>query len=293
MQRICFSSDDHSELNGPIFKMNLNLHNFYHPFTNSFLGFFDSQELNQTNSFRGQMINEIDLYSQPLEKPSIVITFWAIKFVIIIIGEGIGTKLLASLKKEKTLLTNLTKLFIIAQMIIHPIVHFFELVLNTIYPVHEIIGNWFCFLDWMLWGVFMRVGLNNSFIAALMRYLFIVHEEKVNEYGKEKVKRFFLYFSLITPFIQFTLQALGGSPRLSFVNKCYGIDHRVFLIETSTLNILKRKFVELDVTNSNIDILRQVGKRICKLIEVTMFLVMGFNLTEIFLYHKIFTKMGR
>ena len=273
--------------------MKLDPHNFYHPFANSTLGFFDFHELNQSNFSYGLIIKEIDLYSQPLENPSIVITFWVIKMVVIIIGEGIGTKLLASLKKERGLLTDVTKLFIMVQMILHPILHFFELVLNTLYPVHEIVGNWFCFLDWLLWGVFMRVGLNNSFIAALMRYLFIVHDQKVNEYGKERIKRLFLYFSIISPIIQFTLQALGGSPRLSFVNKCYGNDHKVFLIETSTLNVLKRKFIEFDDVHTDLEILQQVGARIFKIVEVMLFLFMGCNITEVFLYHKIFSKMGR
>ena len=71
------------------------------------------------------------------------------------------------------------------------------------------------------------------------------------------IKRLFLYFSIISPIIQFTLQALGGSPRLSFVNKCYGNDHKVFLIETSTLNILKRKFVEFDDARTDIEILQE------------------------------------
>ena len=293
MRRVFFSSDDYSGLNSSFFKMKLDAHNFYHPFANSTLGFFDIHELNQSNVSYGLMIKEIDLYSQPLEKPSIVITFWVIKMVFIIIGEGIGTKLFASLKKEKGLLTDVTKLFIIVQMILFPILHFFELVLNTLYPVHEIVGSWFCFLDWLLWGVFMRVGLNNSFIASLMRYLFIVHDQKVNEYGKEKIKRLFLYFSIISPIIQFTLQALGGSPRLSFVNKCYGNDHKVFLIETSTLNVLKHKFVEFDDAHTEIEILQQVGARIFKIVEVMLFLFMGCNITEVFLYYKIFSKMDR
>ena len=273
--------------------MVLSSHNFYHPFKNSTLGFQFRDDLSPDNLTTDGMLDNIDLYYQPLEKPSVAITIFVVKVIVICIGEFVGTKLLACLKKEKSIITDVTKLFIISQMILHPILHILELVLNTIYPVHEVIGNWFCFLDWLLWGVFMRIGLNNSFICALLRYFFIVHEEKVNYYGKEKVKRWFLYFSLAMPLVQFTFQALGSSPRLSFVNKCYGTDHRVFLIETSTLNIFKGNFVKLDGPYVDINFLREVGTRICKGVEAIFFLVMGFNLTEVFFYYKIFTKIER
>ena len=95
------------------------------------------------------------------------------------------------------------------------------------------------------------------------------------------------------PFVQFTLQALGSSPRLSFVNKCYGTDHRKFLIETSTLNIFKSRFIKLEEPYVDINFLLEMGKRICKIIEATLFLFMGFNVTEVFLYYKIFTKIER
>ena len=275
------------------FKMSLNLHNFYHPYYNSSLEFLSFHDLDQTNMSEGEIVDEIDLYYQPLENPSIVITFFSIKILVICIGEAISTKLVASLSKEKALLTDITKFFIISQMILQPILVCLDLIINLIYPVNEIIGNWLCFLTWLLWGVFMRVGLNNSFVSALMRYFFIVHEKKVNEYGKEKIRRWFLYFSLVTPIIQFTLQALDGSPRLSFINKCYGNDHRVFLIEASTLNVFKAKFVKLDEHYVNINSIREITIRICKVIEAILFIFMGFNVTESFLYYKIFNKIDR
>ena len=273
--------------------MNLNSNNFYHPFPNSSFRFPLNDDLHPWNWSDIEMVDEINLYYQPLEKPSIVITFFIIKLLVICIGEVICAKLFATLKKETGLLTDITKLFILSQMILHPILLCFELVINTIYPVHAIVGGWFCFLDWLLWGIFMRIGLNNSFIAALMRYLYIVHEERVQAYGKDKVKRWFLLFSITIPVIQFTLQALDGSPRLSFVNKCFGNDHRIFLIETSTLNIFKGKFLKLDGPYIDIDLIREIGIRICKIVEATLFLLMGFNIAEMFFYFKILTKIDR
>ena len=273
--------------------MSQHLNYLYHPFPNSSFGYLFAHEIDMANVTKGEIVDEIDLYYQPLEKPSIVLTFFFVKSLIICVGEAIGIKLIESLKKENGLLTDVTKVFIIGQMIFHPILLCLDFVVNTIHPVNEIIGNWFCFFTWLLWGVSMRIGVNNSFISALMRYLFIVHETKVNDYGKEKVKRWFLYFCLATPIIQFTLQALEGSPRLSFIKKCYGIDHRVFLIETSTLNVFKGKFLKLDGNFVDFDNLRDIGLQICKFLEAISFLIMGFNITETFFYYKIVRKIER
>ena len=273
--------------------MSLNLNSFYHPFLNSTFGLLLKDELKQANVTDGEIVDEINLYYQPLEKPSIVITFFVLKLLVICIGEWVCANLLTRLKKEKGLLTDTTKFLIVSQMILHPILVCFDLVINTIYPVNEIVGDWFCFLDWLLWGIFMRVWLSNSFIAALMRYLFIVHEEKVNTYGKEKVKRWFLYLSITIPIIQFSLRALNGGSKLSFVKKCYGNDHRAFLIETSLLDTFKQKFVTLDGPFVDIDTLREIALRVCRIIEGSLFLLMGSNIAEIFFYFKILTKLDR
>ena len=109
-----------------------------------------SQVSNQSDFSGVEMVNEIDLYYQPLEKPWIVASFSLIKLAIICFGEGVCSKLVTSLNKEVGLLTDVTKLVTIAAMVVYPIIHFFELAIITIYPVHEIIGSWFCFLDWLL-----------------------------------------------------------------------------------------------------------------------------------------------
>ena len=259
--------------------------NLYNPFQKSSLFFLLTNDSNLSTSSHYEAVSDIDLYHQPLEKPSVVLAFFIIKSIIICAGEGICIRLLSSLKKEKGLLTDVIKLFVIIQMISYPAFHCIEIVINTAFPVSQLIGDWICFLAWLLWGVSGRILLSNSLICALMRYLFIVHEQKVDSYGKEKVKRWFLYLSITLPLIQFTLHAMAGSPRLSFVNKCYGNDHRVFLFKTSTL-IASKPFAHMVPG-------RTVVTEISKVVDLTWFLLMGFNVTEALLYFKIFNKLNR
>ena len=72
-------------------------------------------------------------------------------------------------------------------------------------------------------------------------------------------------------------------------------DDNVFLMETSTLNVIKRKFLKLEKYEINgvINSFYEIGKKICKILEATLFVIMGFNISEGVMYYKIFSHMHR
>ena len=122
--------------------MGLKSYHFYHPFKNSSFAVL-TEGVGDPKNIAGYVLSDIDLYYQPLESPFVSFTFFILKLISIFIGEGIGIKVLNMVKKEVGLLTDITKLFVISQMILHPILLFFDLTINLIYPVNEVIGDWF------------------------------------------------------------------------------------------------------------------------------------------------------
>ena len=271
--------------------MSVNEHNLYHPFINKTFGFV----LNISSSHTNNIVDEINLYYQPLLNPLVAIRFFFVKALVILIGEIIGIKFIKTMKKENGLLKDITMLFVTWQMTFHPILAFFDLINSLIYPAGDVFGSWFCTLGWFVWGYGVRLALYNSFITALMRYLFVVHEEKVAAYGKEKVKKIFWYISILLPLFHILLKIVEGAPTLSFINKCYGYDNKVFLSESTTLNVLKNKFwkEETSPINEAFDVVITVAMKMIKLIESAIFLIMGFNLSEFFIYIKIFSHLNR
>ena len=271
--------------------MSINEHNLYHPFVNKSFGFLlDISSLHINN-----IVDEIDLYYQPLLDPLLAISFFFVKALVILIGEIIGMKFMKAMKKENGLLKDVTMLFVTWQMACHPILAFFDLINSLIYPAADVFGSWFCTLGWFVWGYGVRLALYNSFITAMMRYLFVIHEEKVAAYGKEKVKKIFWYISLLLPLFHILLKIADGSPTLSFINKCYSYDNKVFLSESTTLNVLKNKFWKTETTTINeaLDVVIAVMMKTIKLIESAIFLIMGFNVSEFFIYVKIFSHLNR
>ena len=266
-------------------------HNLYNPFPNTSFGFF----VNTSSTGENNIVDEIDLYYQPLLDPLLAIGFFLVKLFVILVGEIIGIRFLKTMKKENGLLKDITLLFVTWQMACHPILAFFDLTNSLVYPAAEVIGSWFCTLGWFVWGYGVRLALYNSFITALMRYLFVVHEDRVAAFGKEKLKKIFWYVSQLLPLFHILLKIAEGNSTLSFINKCYGYDHKIFLSESTTLNVLKNKFwkAEESTINQALDVVLYVTMKIIKLVESIIFLIMGFNLSEIFIYIKIFSHLNR
>ena len=276
--------------------MGLHSYHFYNPFKSPTLWFFlNDPNNNISNDSMSYVMDDVDLYYQPLEPQWIAIFFFFVRLIIIVLGQVIGTKVVILMKRENGILSEVTILFMITQMVFHPILIFFELTVNLIHPVDEVMGPGVCYVAWLFYSFSTSIVLNYSFIAAIMRYIFVVHEERVIQHGKEKIKRYFLYLSVAVVIIVIIMRIIDGTSSLSFINKCYGRDHEVFLIETSSLAVLKRKFWESaeQQHQSLVDKLIEIAKRALKVLDSVQFLVLGFNVTEGIIYKMIFSHLDR
>jgi hypothetical protein len=170
---------------------------FYHPFESSSLGFLMKNNVSKD----GSIIDNIDLQYQPVQVPAIALTFFLIKLTVIVIGELVNYKLLTALSKENSILNQITKLFVWIQMISYPIGLLFITSTDFIHPVNEIIGEWFCTFGWFLTAYCVYLTIFYSFVVAMMRYVFIFHNSRVEKYGKQKAKKLFLFLFIFTPLL--------------------------------------------------------------------------------------------
>ena len=269
---------------------------FYHPFNDSSFGFLLEDQAFPNNA-TGFVVNNINLYYQPVLNPVIAIVFFVLKVVFVIIGELISIKLLIKLKKETSLLSDVTKLFVCVQIIYHPIRLIFTTSTDFIHPLNEVIGQWYCTFGWCWISLGSGIMGMYSLICSLLRYVFILHETKVEEYGKEKVKKIFLFLYVFIPLLLFLWTAIDR-PELSIlsnINKCYGKHHEVFLIETSTLNVLKRNFWEFQSyeLGGSFEKIIAILRRVSKIARLTIMLLISTNFLEGILYYKILSHMNR
>ena len=268
----------------------------YHPFQESFLGFSIPHGI-LSRGGTGLIIDEIDLYYQPLEHPAVVAFFFAIKAIIVLIGEIICMKVLNSMKKETSFLDRPIKLYIFTQMIHHPFRLFFTTTIEFIHPVSEVIGSWFCFLGRLFIIYTGQVIMYSSFFIALMRYCLLVRNEKTVQFGKDKLVKMCLLFNTGMPLLVCILDLLLRSELyvISSMNKCYGTDFKVFLLEDSTYNLMKHKFggFEKYENNGALAVTAVVIKLFMKIAKTAIIVIMGMNITEAILYYRMFSHMSR
>ena len=268
----------------------------YHPFTHSELGFFMRGAVSNGNDTHF-LLKSIDLYYQPVEEPVFAIMYLVVGLIMFVVGEMIQFKLLFMVKRENGLIKEVTQVYSITSIIMYPFWLFVPTITDFIHPLNEVIGDWFCFIArWLTLGYFLYIWMQ-SFIVAMMRYWFIVKEESVKKYGKEKTKRVFLYLSIFLP-VMIVLWSIAENIELDlwlFVNRCYGIDHRMFLINVAPDTASNPKFCQIgtfDDKDLNGKILVFIERASCFFKAIVTF-VLTFNITEGILYYKIFSHLKR
>ena len=272
--------------------MNLEERHLYHPFTESSLGFSYTKDLPHENH-TSLMLEDIDLYYQPLEHPAFAITQFLLRLIYTILGEFVQFKLLNMVKKEKFLVNEVTQVYCISSMIALPFWLLYSSATDFLHPLKEIFGNWFCVTGRIVIYLHMNVAMFHSCITALMRYLFIVHEKKVGAYGKTKTKKMFLALAISIPIV-FVTWGLVENQELDaflFLNKCYGIDHKVFLAEVTTGQDLFCKMTSFG-TNDHDPFTTKLRQYTC-IIKFILSLVIGLNISEGLMYVLIFSYIKR
>ena len=202
------------------------------------------------------------------------------------------------MKQENGLLKNVTQLFVCSQMIFWPFLVFFTAITAFIHPMSAVAGQWFCHAGSFLFYFLGSIITSHSFISALMRYFFIVQREMAHAYSREKVRRIFLVLSVMLPLFMAVWEVVDGTELdpMSFINKCNGKHHKVFLVETSTLNIARRNFCGFEDYADSEETSSKIGSiihRISCVANRVVMMIMGLNVSEGFLYCLIWSHIYR
>ena len=100
--------------------MFFNHKNLYHPFNESYFVFF-IQDKNPNENAMYFIIEDIDLYFQPVEEPVTAIVFVIIRVIWLLLTETIFFKLYKMANNENGLLKEVTCLYALTMMITAPI----------------------------------------------------------------------------------------------------------------------------------------------------------------------------
>ena len=270
--------------------------NRYNPYTRSFLGaYLDNSSISSNDA--KIFLDDIDLYHQPVPSPMVASVSSIVNVAMFIAGTYLHLKVLKQLRKEDGILKSITKTFVYANITLWTDSIILSTVTNFIHTLPAMITDYLCPVFRFTLYLCVNLVFFHSFVSATMRYVFIVHTNKVDQYGQEKVKTIFHALSIFIPLMIAVWKLVDGSEvdSMSFINKCYGHHHKVFLIETSTINVFKKNFcgvenyADLVGYNKLVAIAKQI---FCVASTITM-IIMGSNMTEGFIYYKLFSYLNR
>ena len=206
-------------------------------------GKFDTTSTHQENIFSS--FTNIDLYRKPVLPPIFsLVVIPIIKLIFVGFGMFIQFRTLQMLKTE----TSVNNLMMVTQAKIHiifwPIWTLAVMSTESIYPLRSLITPFGChFLKFYVYfSLFSFIFY--SFYASLLRYLFCIHTARVTQFGKEKLVKLLYWMFYIHTFLWtiYTHATTLDMDHLPLINSCFGIQHEVFLVEKSGLNMLKRHF---------------------------------------------------
>ena len=268
-------------------------HSYYHPFNYSYLGVFVKGSESTQNQLLGFRLNDINLYHQPVLEPQHAVMLFLVRSSLVIFGGCIQAKLYLRIKQNEGLLKENAQLYVANHLILWPTWLILVTATDFIHPPDRILGNWFCMLGSFMFYLCGLIMAFHSLVAALMRYLFIVHEAKVKAIGISRMKKMFMALSFLVPLIVALWTSLDAPEinAMNFINKCYGNGHKSFLIETSTLNVLKSNFCAFE-NYSESQVIPTLRRLSCIGRTITT-LFIGFNFVEAFLYYKMIAHLKR
>ena len=149
------------------------------------------------------------------------------------------------MKKDNSILTDITKLQACTIMTEMPIRLIFVTLTDFIHPLKDVSGKWVCISYWFFEKFVIQIVSFHSLAVALLRYSFIVHDKSVVGFGKEKLKTLFWYLSIGVPFLTMLWVAsdLQDVVPSKHINKCNGNDHRLFLLRSwSSFGLIATNF---------------------------------------------------
>ena len=164
----------------------------------------------------------------------------------------IQVRTLQMLKHEHSVNNSLMVTQAKLHIIFWPFIVIVNALIENIYPMSEFTTPFFCTILSLFLYFFMISMILYSLYAAILRYLFCLHSEKVEKYGKSKlITLFYWIFYLHTvTWTLCTILTRFNLDHIPLINSCYGWQDQLFLLELGdTANIAKRHICALNSGN--------------------------------------------
>ena len=212
--------------------------------------------------------------------------------VLAVIGMYMHYLVLRMSKRDKSLMNCLLPDMALNILVGVPVV--FTLLCMTIFlsdPAKEVYGIWFCHAASIIVYVWLFKMWLFSLLMSLLRYLYVVQNGKLRDYGMARIEIIFIILSWAVPA---GLMALHVSLRTDYdpspwVNHCYGWPSESSSASSWWYKVERRfcAYNDYGISNSYIE----YGLRVVCGVNVGATILLFSNLAEAFVYFRIYAHL--
>ena len=236
----------------------------YNPYLKPYVAFLDKSS--QPNSVDGDektvsyknldVITDVHIEGQ-LNEPISTLTI-LISFSLFLIPSVIFIQMrtLTMLKSENTINSRMMATQAKLHMVFWPSCIILFALTDIIYPLSAFLSPHFCTLInmYMCFGVISIILY--SLYAALLRYMYLVQDEMVKEFGKTQTIRLMYWMFYIHTFFWslYCVLATASGGGFHWVSSCYGWKDQIFLHEETKMDVVLSRIRVLDSKNGKLSL---------------------------------------
>ena len=171
----------------------------------------------------------------------------------------------------------------------------FENISNYVTKLSDYTGGvWICYIPAFFYAYNTVVGGTHSFLISFIKYIYIVHHEKVRQFGEERLKKIFFLSYVIHPLLLAipTVILLDFEASTSLI-RCFGVEDEIKeRYRNDKLGPMFLCKLTLDKDEKEDSLLYILTQGFCTF-KMIWILALSSNILEAFLYFKIFQFMKR
>ena len=219
------------------------------------------------------------------------------RVVLLSIGSFIQLKIISVCKKEKDKTWQIEISHSIAMMVLFSFAIIFESIIRHIPNLSEYTGVSICYITAVIYVYCPYIVAFHSLIVSSMKYIFIVHHQKVLRYGEDKIKEIFFWINLIHPFLLgIATVSLFDFESFRSLILCFDLQDQLLERYNSTRGNLERMFLcklaSFDGEDPYAHIAYVFTQGFC-VIKMVYTILLSSNIPEAYFYYTIFKKMKR
>ena len=149
-------------------------------------------------------------------------------------------------------------------------------------------GIWFCRIQSFVLLYNLTIAGMNSLVASIMKYVFIVHPYKSLHWGHENIQKIFLCLYLAVAFLMAITGVATKQELPQTSRKCFGLGEQ----NIGFKGLFLCNLTDIGIDDSYSPTFQSMIQTFCVIRQILAFVGI-LNITEIFIYYSIFTKMKR